>query len=161
MRTLLMLALAASTAAAQSDEPLEAHLLRPTRWDLVLDVSEKAYVAIFSLPWDGGTPTLVYPGYPNPSREPAGEHVVRYQGALVNSWVDYVTSGHTTTLVLIASRTPLKLDSYGRHHTTLVQALGGYTLASSKDADLMTDRLIHLVAAQGATVTVDSYIFRY
>ena len=160
MRTLLLLALATSTATAQHDVPLEAHLVSATNGYFVVNLSEKAYVALFSIPTEGGTPTLVYPWHSDRSMEAAGEHQLQFKGPLANSRTDYVAGGeYTTTLVLIASRTPLNLDSYGGHRTKLVQALGGYRLASSRDSDVMRDRLVHLVASPDTPVTVDSFVF--
>ena len=52
MRTLLPLLLAASTAAAQTEAPLRARILPPDHGLLAINVSDKAYVAIFSIPGD-------------------------------------------------------------------------------------------------------------
>jgi len=169
MRTLLLLVLAATSAAAQGTTPvtapLAAHLLRPGTGEVTIDVSEKAYVAIFSVPGDGRTPTLLYPGYPNPSPENPGEHLIYFQAPVGDAASrEAAASGHgpyTTTIVLIASRTPLDLDTYGRHRTTLVRALGGYSLASSTDADTMIDRIVHLIAPKGTSVTLDTYTWLY
>lgn len=169
MRTLsiVLLAVAATTAAAQSDEPLEVHFSRPNRNQLAFALSDSAYVAVFSLPWGGSTPTLVYPGWGNGARHGPGDHTVLMQGPLATDYLPYLASADglntrhlNTTLVIIASRTPLALDHYAHSQYALTKALGGFQFVHSSDVNVMTERLANLIAPKGAQVTTDIYYWR-
>jgi hypothetical protein len=142
MRALSLLVLLAT--------PFYARLLPSSHGQVAFDLSDSGYVAIYSFPAGGGGPLLVYHSEKKP--EGRGEHTIRpvFIGPSETTWNDYqqnLTFGRfTTTLVLIASPTPLNL-------TTRVAT-------APRDDDPIA-RLIAQVSPPGATVVADSYVYRF
>lgn len=150
MRTLpLALLFVASTAAAQDKKSLEARLLPLSRGQLVFDLNDKAYVAIYLVPTNGGGPALVYHSEKKP--EVRGEHTVRAElGPVVTNWEDYQhdiwLGRHSGTLVVIASRTPLNTAA---------------RLMSAENDDDRVAQLVTRVTPPGATVAVGTLDYRF
>ena len=158
---------AAALLMRQAAGPLSAQFLPPdpssTTRELRYSLSDRAYVAVFVILPAHGVAVL-YPFNPPSASESAGEHFVPLQAAGIRheeraaALVSDGDQADKTYLLLVASRTPLRVDQYVTRPETLDSAIGPEVQRStSTDAVVasIVKLVVHVSSADDVAFDVD------